>query len=350
MADTTRTGDATDWPAAPALTAADDDWHEHSPHWWETETSWFTFNVPERGMCGSLYLKAHAVQGKLDGGAWLWDDSEADALYDNQPVGVPFPDQGDLRRVDAPNGVSITMLEPLMKYRTTYSDPGKFEADLVHEGIVPPHSHPVGAWPYWNSRHFEQPMHTTGTITVAGEVIPVDCYSIRDRSWGPRPEGPTPPDKKLERGAWTFNERPPRAALPYSVGYMYGAADSRNAFMVGTSPLVDADGVLSDEMDPGAGYLVRDGVYAPLVKAFRETELDPVGTWVRRVHLEGVDALGRRFDAVGEVASRWGHNQGGCALFHWKWDDGCDGWGEDESGAPAEWMAALDGVKFPGLA
>jgi hypothetical protein len=208
----------------PTLTPEDDDWHDHSPHWWETETAWFTFNVPERKMCGSLYVKARSVQQTCDGGAWLWDDSDADALYDVQPVGLPFPNRGgDLRDLTAPNGVSITMLEPLTKYRTTYSDPGKFEADLVHEAIMAPHSHPIGAWPYWNSRHFDQHMHTTGTIVVGGEEIPIDCYAIRDRSWGPRPEGPTPGDKKLAPGSWTFNPRPPRASLPYSVAYMYGA-------------------------------------------------------------------------------------------------------------------------------
>ncbi|HEY2330416.1 MAG TPA: hypothetical protein VGH94_00725 [Acidimicrobiales bacterium] len=342
--------DRAGWPAQPELGPADDEWHDHSPHWWETETAWFTFNVPERKVCGSLYVKARAMQENCDGGAWVWDDSEADALYDVQPAGLPFPNRGgSLLDLTAPNGVTIKVLEPLMRYHTTYRDPGKFEADLVHEGIIRPHSHPIGAWPYWNSRHFDQPMHTTGTIVVAGEEIAVDSYTIRDRSWGPRPEGPTPPDKKLERGAWTFNERPARAALPYSVGYMYGAQDARHAFLAGTSPLMTPEGELSDDLDPGAGYLVRDGIYAPLVRGYRETELDPVGTWVRRVHIEGIDALGRKLDAVGEVVSRWGHHQGGCAFVHWTWDDGCDGWGEDESGAPADWMAALDGKTFPDL-
>ena len=194
-------------------------------------------------MCGSLYVKARSVHQTCDGGAWVWDDSPAGAVYDVQPAGLPFPDRGgDLRDLSAPNGVTITMLEPLMKYHTTYRDPGKFEADLVHEGIVAPHSHPIGAWPYWNSRHFDQPMHTTGTIVLLGETIAIDCYSIRDRSWGPRPEGPTPPEKKLapERGRSTSGRRAP---LPwYSVGYMYGAQDAQHGVPVGTSPLVAEDG------------------------------------------------------------------------------------------------------------
>ncbi|HEX5587885.1 MAG TPA: hypothetical protein VFZ17_11300, partial [Acidimicrobiia bacterium] len=316
--------DRTGWPEQPVLTEADDGWHDHSPHWWETETAWFTFNVPERAMCGGLYVKARSVQETCDGGAWVWDDSPVGARYDVQPTGLPFPNRGgDLRDLQAPNGVSITMLEPLMKYHTTYSDPGRFEADLVHEGIVAPHSHPIGAWPYWNSRHLDQTMHTTGMIVLDGEEIPIDSYTIRDRSWGPRPEGATPPEKKLERGAWQFNPKPPRASLPYSIAYMYAAQDSQEAWLVGTSPLLE-NGELSDEMDPGAGYLVRGGVYAPLVRAYRETEIDPERKWVRRVHIEGVDALDRSLSVDGELLSRWGEQDAsGAGFFRWTWDGGC---------------------------
>lgn len=350
MTSTERPDRTADWPEQPALGEADDDWHAHSPHWWETETAWFTFNVPERQLCGSLYVKARTVQETCDGGAWVWDDSPADALYDNQPAGLPFPGLGgDLRSLSAPNGVAITMLEPLMRYRTTYSDPGKFEADLLHEGIMAPHSHPIGAWPYWNSRHFDQHMHTTGTIVLAGETIPVDCYAIRDRSWGPRPEGPTPSDKKLERGSWTFNDRPARASLPYSVSYMYAARDARHAWLVGTSPLVDDDGRLSDDLEPGSGYLLRDGTYAPLIRGHRETVIDPGHKWVTNVHIEAVDALGRTLVTDGELLSRWGSRPGGCALFRWTWDGGV-GYGEDESGGPLEWMEALSGKTFPPIA
>jgi hypothetical protein len=335
-------------PAQPQLGPEDDNWHDHSQHWWETETTWFTFNVPERNMCGGLYIKARSVQQTCDGGAWIWDDSPSPALYDVQPVGLPFPDRGgDLRDLTAPNGVSVKMLQPLTKYHTTYSDPGSFEADLIHEASHPAHSHPVGAWPYWNSMHLDQHMHTTGYIVIHGERIPVDCYGIRDRTWGPRPEGPTPPDKRLERGAARSNPRPERANHPYSIAYMYGAQDAREAFLVSTSPFVDENGEASDQMDPGAGFLLSDGVYSPLAEARRETILHPDRKWVQRVHIEGVDYLGRTLSADGELLSRWGEQDGGGAgFFHWTWNDSCEGWGEDESGGPPEWMDALDGKTF----
>src|SRR6202044_2157283 len=49
-------------PDQPVLTEADDGWHDFSPHWWETETNWWSFNVPERKLGGWLYTQALGVQ------------------------------------------------------------------------------------------------------------------------------------------------------------------------------------------------------------------------------------------------------------------------------------------------
>ena len=107
------------WPEEIPITADDDQWHDHSPHWWETETTWWSFNVPERKMGGWLYTQVLAVQGTCNGGAWVWDDSDAGALYEVRHDGLPFPDRGDLRHAAFPNGNTVDVLEPLMKYRTT---------------------------------------------------------------------------------------------------------------------------------------------------------------------------------------------------------------------------------------
>mgnify|MGYP001110780219 CR=1 FL=1 len=64
---------------------------------------------------------------------------------------------------------------------------GELQADLVFEALRPPHSHPTGVPPFWRGRHFDQCMHVTGQIELHGETIDIDSYSVRDRSWGPRP-------------------------------------------------------------------------------------------------------------------------------------------------------------------
>jgi hypothetical protein len=327
-------------PDQPLLTAADDNWHEYSAHWWETETNWWSFNVPERKLGGWLYTQVLANQGTCNGGAWVWDDSDAGAVYEQRHQGLPFPERGDLRNVTFPNGVSLQMLEPLMKYRTTYSDKGQFECDLVHTGIIAAHSHPVGAWPFWATRHFDQPMHVTGTIVLRGETIPVDCYSLRDRSWGPRPTGPTPPDKKVELPR---PNKPVRANYTHSVGYVFATQDADNGFVAFTDPWVDRDGHVSDDLD--TGYLLHDGEYAPLVRGFRTTELAPGTRFITNIHLEATDTLGRDLIADGELISRHGvTGPSGTGLFHWTWSGGREGWGEDQSYGPSEWFEALDGL------
>jgi len=333
-----------DWPEEIPITALDDQWHDHTQHWFETETTWWSFNVPERRMGGWLYTQVLAVQGTCNGGAWVWDDSDVGALYEMRHHGLPFPDRGDLTNCTFPNGNHVEVLKPLMRYRTTYSDPGAFEADLVHEGIIAPHSHPVGAWPFWATRHFDQPMHVTGTIVVHGEEIAVDCYSVRDRSWGPRPTGPIPDDKKLPKGALPGREhRPVRANFPHSVGYVFATQDPKQAFLAFTDPWVDADGRASDDLD--AGYLVRDGVYAPLVAGHRTIELAPDTRFIRTIDLHATDALGRDLDAHGELVARHGERgPNGTGLFRWEWSGGCAGWGEDQSFGPDAWFDALAGV------
>jgi hypothetical protein len=330
-----------DWPEQLVLTAEDDNWHDHSPHWWETETHWWSFNVPERKMGGWLYNQALAVQQTCNGGAWVWDDSASGALYEVRHTGLPFQDRGDLRKCHLPNGNYVEMLEPLMKYRTVYADPGRLEVDLIHQGIMPPHSHPVGAWPFWATRHFDQPMHVTGSIVLYGEEIPIDCYSVRDRSWGPRPAGPVPPERKLAPGVLPRSNRPVRANYPHSVGYVFGTQDDREAFLAFTDPWVDDQGRVSDDLD--TGYLLRGGEYAPLVKGFRSIELSPDSRFVRTIHLEAIDGRGRELVADGELVSHHGERgPSGTGLFHWTWTSGCSGYGEDQSFAPPGWLEALD--------
>jgi len=206
---------------------------------------------------------------------------------------------------------------------------------------MPPHSHPVGAWPFWATRHFDQPMHVIGTILLYGEEIPIDCYSVRDRSWGPRPAGPTPPDKKLPHGTLPRPNPPIRAKDPHSVGYVFGTQDPREAFLAFTDPWLRVDGRMSDDLD--TGFLLRDGVYSPLVAGFRTTELAPDTRFIRKIHLEASDALGRDLVADGELVARHGtEGPSGTGTFHWTWSGGCLGWGEDQTYAPAEWLNALD--------
>ena len=298
----------------PVLGADDDCFHEPSDHPWETETAWFSFNVPERRMGGWLYNQVLANQGVCNGGAWVWDDSPAGSLYEVNHQGLPMPEGADLRDVTLPNGNTIVMLEPLKRYRVQYSDPGRLTVDLEFTGVMAPNSHPLGVGPFWKGRHFDQAGRVTGTVILKGVAIDVDCLSVRDRSWGPRPKGP--------------------GGGKVGVGYSFGTASAGDAFLAYTLPTIGSD-------DVSTGYLIRDGEYAHLVGGHRVVEFDPERRWITRIELDASDDRGRTLHAAGELISRHGERgPSGTGLFSWKWD-GAEGWGEDQSYASSDIWKSL---------
>lgn len=321
--------------AIPVLTAEDDLLHPATDHWWETETAWFSFNVPERRLGGWFYNQILSTQGVCNGGAWVWDDSPADALYEVRHQGLPVDVAAiDLRDAQLPNGNHLEVLEPLRCYRVRYHDQGAFEADLVFTGIMAPNSHPIATAPFWRARHFDQPMHVTGTIRLLGEDIVVDCLSVRDRSWGPRPMGPDPhrPGSPASRSA-----KPPRP--PEGIGYPFATATERDGWLLYTRPTV-IEGMASDELS--TGYLLQDGTYGHLITGRRRTWLDRATRWIRRIEIEATDEHGRTLEAEGELVARHGPagSPSGTGLFRWRWDD-LDGWGEDQTYAPAKVLEAV---------
>ncbi len=330
-----------DAPQLLPVTAADDRFHPVSEHPYETETFWASFHDPARKLGGWFYNQVLFNQGICNGGAWVWDASPAGALHEVHRRDLPLvdPEDMDLRDVLLPNGNHLQMLEPLTTYRVRRSDPGRFEADLVFEGLRPPHSHPLGVAPFWRGRHFDQCMHVTGQIELGGETIDIDSLSVRDRSWGPRP-GPRPPGSGAGSKA-----RPPRDPAetrrppysPFGIGYVFATQDADEMFLAYTLPCI-WDGAARDFVT--TGYLVRDGRYGLLVDGTRRCEFDPDKGWMRSIWLEAVDEHGRELSAVGELVSHHGEQGQGTGYFHWEWD-GASGYGEDQSQAHGEVLRAL---------
>jgi hypothetical protein len=324
------------------VTPDDDEFHddvEGAEHPWWLETFWTSFNVPERKMGGWFYnqvLKNQGEHGLCNGGAWVWDASDAPALYQRNRSDLPFaPGPRDLRNISLPNGNTIRVLEPLKKYHMTYSDPGAYEADLIFDAVMEPNPHPAGCAPFWRGRHWDQAMHVTGEIVLKGERIPVDCYSVRDRSWSPRKPrisaaaNDTTGGRALQRrtpaptGGHSDITQPLRK--PFNIGYIFGTASPLDAFLAYTM-------VIEGEEDRGdflnTGYLIRDGIWAHLVTGERRCVVDPDKGWIWRIEFEGTDTLGRTVHVAGEQVSNHGTATG---LFYWKWD-GAEGWGENQGG------------------
>jgi hypothetical protein len=260
---------------------ADDNFHTApAAELWFTETCWFSFNIPERKMGGWLYAWARPNMQNCGGGVFVWDPQGAEPWnvpYYKYQYCQPLPPQADLRDFTFTEGYRVKMLEPLTRYHLSYRDRELIEVDLVWEALFPPHGFKSGEPPFHAQPHLDQMGHVTGTLTLHGEVIAVDCYSIRDRSWGPR-----------------LDHRGNR------IGYPFGCARDIAfcLFALPNKDYSDADERINH------GFLWQDGVKANLSGGLRQVQRCPAHNWPVSMQIDSVDDQGRPLRAQGIVESR----------------------------------------------
>jgi hypothetical protein len=173
--------------------------------------------------------------------------------------------------------------------------------------------------PFNHGAHIDQPGHVTGSFTLHGEQMDVDCIAMRDRSWGVRRAGRQP-----------------------KVGYDHGTASGDDGFL---SISVDRRG--DDRI--GLGYLLRDGVWSNLADGHRTVVRDAEHR-PARIEIEAVDELGRALHATGRPVSRCVFNAYP-HMFCWasltEWDvNGVRCWGEDQDvWHPGRWRRFVLGER-----
>jgi hypothetical protein len=258
------------------LAASDDGLHDPSDSFYDNETFWFSFFVPERHLGGWLYTGVRQHPGLTTGGLWIWDDSGVN------PADIPFyenfsylkqPAERGPQHLAFPNGMSVTVREPLMAYDLGYDDRDRVKVDLRFDAVEPPVSLRRGERPYPKAAHFDQTGHVTGTLTLDGERIEVDCHAMRDRSWGPRTE------RGYRRVGYTWLASPGLSVLCY------------------TSPAAEQDEI-------HAGYLRRDATVRGLVGGTRDVQRDRQHGWVSGMRIDAKTDEGQRVQAEGVALSR----------------------------------------------
>ncbi len=291
---------------------ADDDVHPPGPNRDWTETTWWSFHVPERSLAGWLYVQMRPNIGTASGGAFVYDPAgwlPWQLPYFGWTQFQGLPDPLDLRDATFPNGVSVRCTEPGMRYDLAYRfrDQTDFIADLAFAGIVPPVPHLHGAPPFTGSSHFDQPGRVVGQLQLRGQHIDVDCVSVRDRSWGRRPE--------------MLGKRT-------RLSYAFGSASPADAFLAFCAPT----DVHAEVEHLTAGYLFRDGQVRRLASATRRVTWDVSSGGVERIEISGADTDGRPLEVTGTARSRMvvpGSTL--CVNTFLEWDIGGDrGWGEDQ--------------------
>lgn len=325
------------------FTEADDCYHppvNDDPYL--VETTWWSFNVPERKLGGWLHCQYHVNLAACTWRVFVWDPSSSDPkhlAYYKGADKVPMPPDPDLRDITFPGGgFSVKMIDPLMNYRVTYDDPDQqFAIDIEHRSVHPPHRFTPGQPPMMYSPHLDQVGHVTGVLTLRGEQIPIDCYSLRDRTWGPRGGHHSSSQKKeYQRGEyrvlhpggprWREVERQRGRGR---IQYMFGHVDATTGFLGFLRP---QDGDAAGWSPVHVGWLLNDGVFGRLdadrsrMRVYR----DPDTGLTSHMEVELVDRDGRTMrvegTAVSRIAESWG---GGHSLMRWDFD-GTIGWGEDQ--------------------
>lgn len=324
-----------------AFRPEDDCYHSLSDDPYETETNWWSFNIPARKIGCWLHTPYYPNRKTVTWRVFVWDDSGIDPVrmaYYRKVEEVPMEDGLDLRDITFPGGgYRLKMLEPGMKYHLQYDDPQRdFALDFIFTGCHPPHRAQPGEPPFMQSPHYDQLGRVVGTMTLRGEVIPIDSFSVRDRTWGPRggPHNASP--KKYESDlARVRNQGGPRwREIERERGrgriqYIFGHAGGDDGFLGFVRP---ADGDAAGWSPMNAGYVLRDAEFATLDKSKcrMRSYRDPQTGWCSHMEVELVDLMGREMRAEGHAVSRmseagYGTNQ----LMRWEFD-GKIGWGEDQ--------------------
>lgn len=263
------------------VTVDDDQFHALSEDPWETETCWFSFNVPERAMAGWLYAWVRPNLNNSGGGVFVYDPSGVapwELPYFQYQYCQPLPAERDLRDFIFPQNYSVKMLEPLTRYRLHYQDREHIRLDLEFNAIMEPHPFPSGQPPFVSSTHFDQAGRVTGEMLLRGERIAIDCIGVRDRSWGPRMD---------HRGS--------------RVGYSFGTLSEHDGFCVFVLPSrLTAEGLETIYH----GYLLRDGRSARIVSGTRSVQRDPVTNHIMSMQVHARDEEGRELVAEGRALSR----------------------------------------------
>jgi hypothetical protein len=301
------------------LTPEDDDFHASDRHWWWHETCFYYFMVPERGLGCWLYNYIRPTIGVSGGGCWVWDDRtffHMEAPYYACYSALQLPEERDLRDFRFPSGVGVKALEPLRTYHLTHTDRDWIDVDVLWDAIQQPWVRAVGDPPV--PSHWEQFGHVTGTLTLRGEPITVDCLAMRDRTWSPRGE------------RWK---------------------DGGGAAYASAAASADLN-ILATGGDRIGGFATIDGERRALTDGTRTVERHADHGYVTHIELRATDTLGRELHAVGSPVSRMAMPLPGINAVVWtstvRWNiNGIDCWGEDQDPWPLGRWAELRRAQAP---
>lgn len=282
-----------------------------------TETWFWNFHVPEAKINCFAYCWVHPNLEVVTGGLMIYQGIKSQhlesELFDFRDFNSSAGIVGDGSDIRFPNGMRVQVIKPLEHVRFTFDDPERetsCDVDLRALGV------PIMRA---NNKHFEQVMHATGKLVLRGKEYEVDCYPVRDRSWGePRPEVHV-------------------SSPPYT--WVTGTFGEDFAFNVGAhdDPEHNPDwlGVFeTPERSFKDGWVVVKGEQRRVVRASKITRRDfPLCRPVSHEY-EFEDSEGEVYRITGQIIAQsnwsgWSNTNTHLGLVEWDWN-GKKGWGESQ--------------------
>ncbi len=318
----------------------DDGYHAQELDPFNLETNWWSINIPERRIGIWLHSAYYPADGRVRWRVFAWDDKGADparlAYYKKVETVIEgaVPDMRDIAYPDG--GYSLRMMKPLMEYELSYADKSvDFALDFRFTGSHPPFRFSPGEAPMVHNPHLDQLGRFSGELVLHGERIPIDCWSVRDRTWGPREGKHEKSTKYVDRPAKVVNPGGPRwreierERGRGRVEYIFGHADDHTGFLAFARP---QDGDAQGRSPLNSGWLLKDGRFVRLDKtrSWMKNWRDPNTGWSMHQEVMLVDREGRTMEAEGFAVSHMCEfGRGANALMKWHFD-GHVGWGEDQ--------------------
>jgi hypothetical protein len=285
-----------------------------NPYW--NESAWFSISAPEKGIHGFIYYFFRPNMNLFVGGPALWDGTGNnchDCLYYDWHHLQAIPAGAEKFDFEAASSLRVRLVESLRCYAIEY-DHGGLKLELEWHAVAEPHffdeMEEASAGEAKGPRmHLEQCGRMTGIIKCRGQILEIDCHSLRDASSGVR-----------------------QLAAPNRGSYFWGMSSDHMAFHAMT---------LGGSADQQAafGFLLKDGETAPITRGTRR--IIDQGKYLPSIFtFEAEDARGRTLHVTGSPKSALLFN--GYPRMQTVWAllqvdlDGEPGWGDIQEFLPLE--------------
>jgi hypothetical protein len=289
------------------------------------ETQFFGFSVPEERIHSCLYTWYHPNLELVSSGVMVAQGIRpippALDIHDYRAYLPASELKGSYLSYSVSSGYAVEVLEPGVRFRTTYLDNERRNSfEVIHTAIHPPCT--------WSSNvHFEQVMQTKGEVVLRGKRYEVNGTHVRDRSWG---------ENRSEI---------PRNTPP--ITWMTGVFDDGFCFHAtafdspSLKPVWKEHFAMAEADSLRFGWVIVEGKQAALVGCRKLTHYDklfiPTG-----VELELTDEHGRIFSMSGSTVSAfvfnaWPNSRWPICGTRWN-KNGVSGWGDVQDGQWSDFL------------